>query len=226
MITRLCISSCVCLSVWYCVFVCLNGTRWARIKVAPLGGVRQTARILLCLMSRFKRDRTALRHRFERCASHMVSPAWALNPCAWAAGATSLAPAKSCSVRKMSQLQRDLANWHFWGNLFQVPIRIIVLLAESRASNRVMTLGARTVPLSPGNAHNVVALQPNTVLRRRLDASRRQVFKDPVPDRHCLCLDASPRTICARVGRPQAVTLRVVSRQTKGRGKQNGKIQG
>ena len=32
-----------------------NATRWARIKVAPLGDVRQTARALPSLLSRFKR---------------------------------------------------------------------------------------------------------------------------------------------------------------------------
>ena len=61
-------------------------------------------------------------------------------------------------MRRMSQLQRGLAKIRlaFWaskcGSLFQVPIRIVVLLAESRASNRVMTSGARTVPLSPAAA--------------------------------------------------------------------------
>ena len=35
------------------------------------------------LTSRFKRDRIALRHRFKRCASKMVSQAWALNLWAW-----------------------------------------------------------------------------------------------------------------------------------------------
>ena len=54
-----------------------------------------------------------------------------------------------------------------------------MLLAESRASKRVMTLGARTVPMSHGAANKWVPCNPNTrMLRRRLVASRRQAFKD------------------------------------------------
>ena len=44
-----------------------NATRWARIKVAPLGGARLTASTLPSMMSRFKRDRTALRQIQTTC---------------------------------------------------------------------------------------------------------------------------------------------------------------
>ena len=46
------------------------------------------------------------------------------------------------------------------GSLFQVQIHIIALLAETRASNRVMTLRARTVPLSPGAANKWLPCNP------------------------------------------------------------------
>ena len=46
------------------------------------------------------------------------------------------------------------------------------------------------MPVSPGAANNLAALQPNTrMLRRRLGASRRQAYwgsRDPVPDPQCL----------------------------------------
>ena len=80
-----------------------NATRWARIKVAPLGGARQAARTLPSLMSRFTRDRTALRHRFKRCASKMVSQAWALNPWAWAARVNTIHPAPEIHEHFMIQ---------------------------------------------------------------------------------------------------------------------------
>ena len=60
------------------------------------------------------------------------------------------------------------------GSLFQVPVRIIVLSAESRASNRVMTSGARTVPLSPGVANKWLPCNPTQMLRRQLGPSRRE----------------------------------------------------
>ena len=55
---------------------------------------QQTARALPSLLSRFKRDRTALRHTFKRCASQMVSQSWARNRGAQAARVTSLPPAQ------------------------------------------------------------------------------------------------------------------------------------
>ena len=95
----------------------------------------------------------------------MVSQAWALNRCALAAGATSLPPAKSCSVRRMSQLQRDLAKIFLAFQGVQKAgicsrYQFIVLSAESKASIRVMTLGARAVPLSTAAANKLLACNP------------------------------------------------------------------
>ena len=82
-----------------------------------------------------------------------------------------------------------------------MPIRIVVLLAESRASNRVMTLGARTVPLSHENANNLAGLQPDTrILRRRLGASRRQGFKN-----RGRRIPFQTRTVCFRSAAKQTV---------------------
>ena len=173
---------------------------------------QQTARALASLLSRFKRDRTALRHRFKRCASQVVSQCWALNREAWAARATSLPPAQKSAKEQpdgFHQRGRSFPRWrqplkptrspiraasgvfgaqevsrrcvwHFCHSLqkrslFQVPVRIIVLFAESRASK----LGddfrsAYSAPVTRSR-QQMAALQPNTeMLRRQLGPSRRE----------------------------------------------------
>ena len=87
--------------------------------------------------------------------------------------------------------------WHFWaskcGSLFQVPIRIVVLLAESRASNRVMTSGARTMPLSPAAATKgcLATQHQNVAAPAGCESSsgfQEPGSRDPVPHPHCLLL--------------------------------------
>ena len=62
------------------------------------------------------------------------------------------------------------------GSLFQVPSRIVVLLAESRAWNSLITLGLRTVPLAPLAANKWLPCSPTPELCGAGRVSRRQAF--------------------------------------------------
>ena len=56
-------------------------TRWARIKVASLGGVRHRANMFLSLISCFKTGTDCTLTAIQTCCTKMVSQAWALNLC-------------------------------------------------------------------------------------------------------------------------------------------------
>ena len=109
-----------------------------------------------CLVS--NGDRTALRHRSQRSASQMVSQCWAWNPGAWAARATSLPPAQRSTKEKPDVPPKR--------SKFPKLATTSEANTESKSRKvrrvrcRVMTSGARTVPLSPGAANKWLPCNP------------------------------------------------------------------